>query len=74
MKQVNIDEIKKRWKVTDAFAKGIARESDSNIWFSKCDQSSFRTSFSYYSSIDSTYFGMLDNVITPRPKGRGFLL
>ena len=62
MKQVNIDEITKRWKITDAFVKGIAKSHDSNIWYSKCDQSSFRTSFSYYTNVDDTYFGMLDNV------------
>jgi hypothetical protein len=62
MTQQNINDIINRWKITDAFVKGLANNNDSNVWLSQCSKSSFRTSFSFYTSIEKTYIGMLDNV------------
>ncbi len=55
-------EIENRWKITDAFVKGIANENDINVWLSKCFKSSFHTAFPTFSTIDKTYIGMLDDV------------
>jgi len=62
MKKENIEEIIKRWKITDAFAKGVAKDTDLILWRNICESASFKTSLSFYTSIDKTYMGMLTDI------------
>ena len=62
MNEKQIEDIKLRWNITDAFAKALASEEDKNIWLSECSKSDFKTSFSYYTSLDKTYIEILNNV------------
>ena len=50
------------WKMMDAFNKGVAGEYDNKLWMATLEGSSFRCAFSYYTSVDRIYTGMLDNV------------
>lgn len=62
MTEAVIKKIIHRWKMVDAYVLGVAVKEDMEIWQQTCEISSFRTSFSYYTSVESTYQGMLSNV------------
>jgi len=63
MTKENQSNIETRWKLTDAFVKGVCENNqDISIWYNTCDKSNFNTSFSTYTSVEKTYIGMLDNV------------
>ncbi len=62
MNQKMKDNIKLRWRITDAFTKALSTREDRSIWAQTCNRSDFRTSFSYYTNVEKTYLGMLENV------------
>ncbi len=62
MKQELIDNIVQRWKVTEAFSNGIAKQEDKSLWATVCNKSWFRTSVSFFTSVEKTHIGMLNDV------------
>jgi len=62
MRQEMKDNLEIRWKITDAFAKGVASDADRFIWQFICEKSHFDTIFNVYTNVDKTYKGILENV------------
>jgi len=50
-----------RWKITQAFALGLASSEDHLLWDNICSKSHFHASLGTYTSTEKTYLGMMDN-------------